>query len=296
MTKKVGDTIEVTGVVSIKDETRTDNKISKLLAVELEEKKYMYARIYKGEKLYDTIANNIKSGNRVTIVGELKSIKGEDNAKIDFMGIDSIALEDEKNFKSTQIIREDAKGAFVEAMSDAFEIDKLRLNFIKYDTTKVTGQKQTANIPIYLDINEADAIMENILNGHYAALIKAQKIKKERGEITYYSPIAEFFGGVSAKTLAKRGQAREDGKALARVFRIEVSTRDTNMLVLTAQSGPGIENKTGGITPEYGAKDIVTVSIPLTQQAAFRLALATKRALMANETAQAVARRIKEGK
>lgn len=292
---KIGDTITVSGVVQLRDDTRTDGKVSKLLALPYEGA-YIYARVFRGDKLFDTINNNISTGNRITITGELKSIKGEGNANVTFMGIDSVSIDEDRDYKSSQIVREDAKNSFVEAMADAFEIDKLRLNFIKYDTTKVTGQKQTANIPIYLDINEADAIMENILNGHYASLIKAQKIKKDNNEISNFAPIAEFYGGVSAKNLASRGQSRPDGKALSRILSVEVSISPSNMLVLSAQSGPGIENKTGGITPDYKTGGFTKVSIPLSQQAAFRLALAIKRALQANETAKAVTRRMKEGK
>lgn len=295
MPNKVGDTISIEGKITIKDEIRKDNKKSKLICIPYENDK-MYARVMSDadKQLFELISKNIESGNMVTITGEVKGIAGVDGAKVNFMSIDTIALNDnESNFNKSRVIREDAKNTFVEVMADAFNIDKIKINFFKYDLTKAQGQRYTANIPIYLSVDDADMFAENILNGHYLSLIKAQKLQKEKGAIQYYSPVEEFYGGVSAKKLAERGQSREDGKALSRVLSIDVSTSNNFMFVLTAQSGPGIETSNHGISPDkknFESK----VQVPLTMKAAQRFALAIRRAIWANEIAKATVNEIKE--
>lgn len=288
----IGETIEVSGKVLIKDEVRTDGKASKLLALPFGNDR-IYSRVISGTKEYDIVNGNIVAGNQITIKGELKKLKS-DGESYNYMGIDEISVEDDVA-QRTQIVREDAKNRFVEAMMDSFDIGKLRMNFIAYDTTKKSGERQTANIAIYLDVNDADYFCENILNGHYASKIRAEKKLVAEGAQAYPNAADEFFGGTSASVLAKRGQSRSDGKALARVLTVEASNGKDFMLCLTAQQGPGIEGKNGSIQPirkDFEQK----VQIPMTMKAAQRFALAIRRAINAYETSKQVVTKIKEGK
>lgn len=293
MDKKVGDTIEVSGKISLRKQVNKNGQEAILITLPFEEDK-IFSRVMKGTKEYDIINDNVVDGNLVTVKGELTMLKGVDNAKYNWMGVDSIVVE-EQDMNRSQIIREDARGAFVEAMMDGFEIDKLRMNFIKYDTTNAKGSRQTANISIYLDIDDADYFCEAILSGMYASKIRASKKKVELGEAKYVEPADEFFGGTSAKVLAKRGQARADGKALARVLTVEASSSKNNMLCLTAQQGPGLEGKNGQIQPER-ANFEEKVMIPLSYRAAIRFARAIRRAIDAYETSKQVVVRMKEEK
>lgn len=284
----VGDLITIKGKISIKDDKRTDNLKSRLMVMTVNDQK-VYARATSPSKEFD-IAKNIENGNIVTITGELKKIP--DSAKnYYFMGIDELAIEEAGALNRTQIIREDAKSSFLEVM-DATEIEKVRINFIKYDTTKSVGSRYTNNISIYLDIADADYFAEAILNGFYESKIKAEKLAVKAGKKSYPDVADEFFGGTPASTLAARGQARKDGKSLARIMSVEASSSDRYVFCLVAQQGPGTVGTNGSIVASR--KDMEEkVQIPLSLKAAIRLARAIRRHLDAYETANAVAKKIK---
>ena len=53
-----------------------------------------------------------------------------------------------------QITRKDARGCFVESLSDAFPIGKAHFAFATYDISRPAGQRQTNNIHIYIDLDE----------------------------------------------------------------------------------------------------------------------------------------------
>lgn len=53
-----------------------------------------------------------------------------------------------------QIIRKDARGCFVESLSDAFEICRIHFVFATYDLNRPAGQRQTNYISIYITADE----------------------------------------------------------------------------------------------------------------------------------------------
>ena len=83
----------------------------------------------------------------------------------------------------------------------------------------------------------------------------------------------EHLGGTSAKYLTKYGRPRPDGKSLSRVVRLTVAAKSDYFL--TADSGPGEENKTGLIVPRFGTKPEQHVSVILSWRQLNELLLTT---------------------
>ena len=86
-------------------------------------------------------------------------------------------------------------------------------------------------------------------------------------------PLYEHLGGTSAKYLNKYGRPRPDGKSLSRVVRLTVAAKSDYFL--TADSGPGEENKTGLIVPRFGSKPEQHVSVILSWRQLNELLLTT---------------------
>ena len=87
--------------------------------------------------------------------------------------------------------------------------------------------------------------------------MRMQQYKQARKQ----EPLYEHLGGTSARQLAKYGRARSDGKSLSRV--VKLTTAAKSDYFLTADSGPGEENKTGLIVPRFGTKPEQHVSVIL---------------------------------
>ena len=154
-----------------------------------------------------------------------------------------------------QIIRKDAKSCFVEIKNDCFHLDKVHLQFVSYDTTLPKGERYTNNINIYVDIPEFLALAQEAASG--TLHMRMQQYKQARKQ----EPLYEHLGGTSARQLAKYGRARSDGKSLSRV--VKLTTAAKSDYFLTADSGPGEENKTGLIVPRFGTKPEQHVSVIL---------------------------------
>ena len=157
-----------------------------------------------------------------------------------------------QNNNSNQIIREDAKGCFVESLNDAFMIGRIHFFFATYDVNKPEGQRQTNSVAIYLSIGEVLELCRQLNSGELKRRMKAEKEKQEK------EPLYQSLGGTPAK---KMKTPREDGKSLSRTFKITVGDRCDIRLI--AASGPGEENKQGLIVPKFGDKpeNLVIVSM-----------------------------------
>lgn len=88
--------------------------------------------------------------------------------------------------------------------------------------------------------------------------MRMQQYKNERKMDALY----EHLGGTSAKKLSAYGRTRPDGMSLSRVVKLTVSERSDYFL--SADSGPGEENKTGLIVPRFGKSPEQHVSVVLT--------------------------------
>lgn len=166
-----------------------------------------------------------------------------------------------------QIIRKDAKGCFVEVRNDTFHLDKVHLQFVSYDTTKPKGSRYINNISIYIDVPEFLALAQEAASG--ALHMRMQQYKNAGNK----DPLYEHLGGTAAKYLTKYGRPRPDGKSLSRVVRLTVAAKSDYFL--TADSGPGEENKTGLIVPRFGTKPEQHVSVILSWRQLNELLLTT---------------------
>ena len=99
--------------------------------------------------------------------------------------------------------------------------------------------------------------------------MRMQQYKQEGKQ----EPLYEHLGGTSAKQLARYGKPRPDGKSLSRVVKLTISTRSDYFL--TADCGPGEENKTGLIVPRFGTKPEQHVSVILSWRQLNELLLTT---------------------
>ena len=276
-------TITVEGYVSKKEENK-DGKKAVLFSIR-DGEEILYFRIKEDADLW-SLATKIQNGEKVTVTGELKTLKGVDNDKITYLSPDEIETEKVSvQSVSKQLYKIEAKNAFVEFMADAFNIDKLKINFATYDATKASGSRITNNITVYLELSKARALCNKILKGTIDKAIEEEKEKKAKDSKYYPQPVYQVLGGVPAETLAIRGQKRPDGKSLSRSFIIEASTSNNYAFTMTATSGPGTTSSTGLIIPE--PKNIEkTIRIPVTRDAAEELALCLKDNISAFTNAQ----------
>lgn len=161
-----------------------------------------------------------------------------------------------QNDNRSQIIRKDARNCFVEVLNDCFHLDKVHLQFVTYDKSRPSGQRSTNNINIYIDVPQFLCLAQEAANG--SLHMRMQQYKNERKS----EPLFEHLGGTSAKRLASYGRARTDGMSLSRVFKLTAAEKSDYFL--TADSGPGEENKTGLIVPRFGKSPEQHVSVILT--------------------------------
>ena len=171
------------------------------------------------------------------------------------------------NYNNYQIARKYAKNCFVESLYDSFSIGKVHFAFATYDVSKPTGQRQTNNIHIYIDVDEFLELCRKIEFGEIKYLMKQRRDAKDN------SPIYETMGGTSAETLAKRGKSRPDGKSISRIAKLSVAAKG---LFFTADSGVGETGPTGLIAPKFGNNPENHVSILLTFESFSELMLLTK--------------------
>lgn len=174
----------------------------------------------------------------------------------------------EENRNQYQIVRKDARGCFVESLSDAFEIGRVHLCFATYDLKRPVGQRQTNNIQIYIAIDEFLELCRKLDSGELRHMLQT---KKKNGDET---PLYQCLGGTSAEKLAKQGRPRSDGKSLSRTAQL-VPGRSSDFL-FAASSGPGEANDKGLIVPRFGKNPENHVAVSMTFETLSELLLLTK--------------------
>lgn len=145
---------------------------------------------------------------------------------------------------ANQIFRQDGKNCFLEVLNTAFGIDKVLINFIEYDPNQ--GNKQTKKIQIYMDVTDFLVFAQDVKSGRIPAIQK----QHENDQYPYTVKQYEILGGTSAKSLEKQNKKRPDGKSVSRQFKLVVGKK----YILQAEMGPGHENETGLIVPDYNTK------------------------------------------
>lgn len=169
---------------------------------------------------------------------------------------------------NNQVTRKDAKNCFVESLNDSFSIGKIHLNFATYDASKPSGQRQTNNVHIYIDVDEFLELCRKVEFGEFKYIMNQKKQAKDN------TPIYETLGGTSAETLAKRNKSREDGKSLSRTAKLIVGEKKD--LLFVADSGPGEADAKGLIVPKFGGRPENHVQIAMTFESFSELMLTTK--------------------
>lgn len=169
---------------------------------------------------------------------------------------------------ANQIIRVDARNCFVESLNDAFPIGKVHLTFSAYDLSRPSGQRQTNNVQIYIDIAEFLDLCLQLTSGELRW--KMQKHKKADDS----TPLFRHLGGTPAKKLMKYGRPRPDGMSLSRTLQL-ICGKKTDLLFI-ADSGPGEADSMGLIVPRFGKNPENHVSVSMTYQSFSKLLLLTK--------------------
>lgn len=183
---------------------------------------------------------------------------------------------------SNQIARFDGLNLFVEVLSSAFPIGKVQMNFCSYD-----GQthKQKEKLEIYLDMDRALVLADDILSGRLDETIRQAKAtgKFEGQPVNNYTSYFQDMGGIVFNRNGRFDEVRFNkykksynwmvqDKAISRQFKVQESTKYKYMF--RAEYGLGNVNQTGLIVPEGKAKTYVQV--PLTDENAKVFALAIK--------------------
>lgn len=169
---------------------------------------------------------------------------------------------------NNQITRKDAKNCFVESLNDSFSIGKIHFAFATYDASKPSGQRQTNNVHIYIDIDEFLELCRKVEFGEFKYIMNQKKQAKDN------TPIYETLGGTSAETLAKRNKSRADGKSISRTAKLIVGEKKD--LLFVADSGPGEADSKGLIVPKFGGRPENHVQIAMTFEVFSELMLTTK--------------------
>ncbi len=167
-----------------------------------------------------------------------------------------------------QITRKDARNRFVESLNDAFDIGKIHFVFATYDVNKPSGQRQTNNVHIYINVDEYLELCRKLECGEFKHMMQTKKKNKDD------SPLFEHLGGTSAKILGERGRARKDGKSLSRTAKLTVG--DSTDLVFWVNSGPGEADAKGLIVPKFGSKPENSVVLGMSFESFSELLLSTK--------------------
>lgn len=139
----------------------------------------------------------------------------------------------EKN--PNQIIRLDGNKCFMEALRGGFEIGKVHMNFFQYDLSRQQGNRFTAEIPIYMSIEDFHHVF-------YEIMISGTLIKKINALAN--DPTKKEY---EKQIIISRGGKIQDGQPIARQLKIFKGRKKP--IVLRAEIGKGqINERTGGYT------------------------------------------------
>ncbi|HBG8470944.1 TPA: hypothetical protein KRH38_003288 [Clostridioides difficile] len=160
-----------------------------------------------------------------------------------------------------QILKIDSKNCFLEVMANSFTIDKVLINFRKYDNNAQSGEKFTQQVDIFIDPKVALLLCHDILSGKIAKLATISQSKAEKEGSNFPTEVWRTLGGTSAKELKKQNRERKDGCAVSRSLKLLPGEKKG--FLFTAESGKGKETDKGLIVPKYGRNPDNRVVIPL---------------------------------
>lgn len=183
-----------------------------------------------------------------------------------------------KDKYSSQIFRCDGQNVFLEIVNTCFSIGKVGLNFCEYDAET---KKQLKKLTIYIDVNKALVLANDILNGNFEN--KVNKAKQEKtfngSPINAYTSYFIDMGGINEdKVNQKLSEYQElypfvqPGMAISRQLKIQAGNKLP--WIIRAEYGPGKSNQTGLIVPNGLAP--LYVNIPCTDDTFKEMAMAIK--------------------
>lgn len=188
----------------------------------------------------------------------------------------------QNDYKDFQIIRIDGRNVFVEFMRNAFEIGKVRMNFIEYDQSKQAGSRQSNYISIYMDIPEFLQLAFDYRSGKLHRLAEQARQHAQNSGSKYAKEIYTQLGGTSAQALSMRGQARADNMSISRQFKVTPGAKQP--WILSAEQGAGKQNEKGLIVPQGRAEQVVRV--PFTDDSLVQVFETVRMEIQAFYTAQ----------
>lgn len=182
-----------------------------------------------------------------------------------------------KAFLDNEFFELNSLNTFVKLKANSFGIGKVMFAFVQFDQNT---KKLTSSMDVYMDMEEALLLANDILSGKIASLAQVEKAKgaKYPGAI-YSSPM----GGVNEKKAAERN-LRTDGKAISRLFTLSPGSRQP--FIFTAEQRPGTSNDKGLIVPEHSAKPEIQIRVPATAEMLKKMALSIQSNINAYRAAQ----------
>lgn len=169
-----------------------------------------------------------------------------------------------------QVCRIDGRACFLELLTIGLPFDKVVMNFVSYNTGEAKGKRVSSSVMVFLGVHDAEVFAETILSGQMAKKgEQAKKVAAENG----YKYAREVFCSMTGTAAAK--STRSDGAATSRQLKLTPGTKQP--WVLSAESGPGREERTGIIAPAYpGGKPECIIRIPLSHDNLKSLALSIR--------------------
>lgn len=160
-----------------------------------------------------------------------------------------------------QIIRFDGKNVFFEVLKDGFNIEQVHIHFVRYDTNREQKDRIVDQADIYLDFPVFTVLINDMRSGRLLALANQKKKEAEAAKKQYADHFYLHQGGMSRERLKAAGKEREDGKALAREFKLTPANSEKAPWLITGNLGAGEENDTGLI--QLRGRPEVSIMVPL---------------------------------
>ena len=142
-----------------------------------------------------------------------------------------------------------------ELSATSFSIGKILANFQTFQRTPNGAAHQTDLVSIYINFDDARALVADYYTGAIQRLANVEKKKmveaQNNRQVYYAQPVFTVRGGTSAAKLAEKGKARPDGFDEYRSMTIAPGIRQD--WVFTAVACAGIQDSKGLINPRKDA-------------------------------------------
>lgn len=142
-----------------------------------------------------------------------------------------------------------------ELSATSFSIGKILANFQTFQRTPNGAAHQTDLVSIYINFDDARALIADYYTGALQRLANVEKKKmveaQNNRQVYYAQPVFTVRGGTSAAKLAEKGKSRPDGFDEYRSMTIAPGIRQD--WVFTAVACAGIQDSKGLINPRKDA-------------------------------------------